>query len=258
MSGSSRQGSEGGNQRSRQIRETYAQIYRDLGDRYLAADEARMAIRHFDQSLRFDPDQAESYVGRAVGRLKIGTWEEALTDLNVAVRLAPDCTEALRLRGLIHFKQIEFDSAISDLTCAIRLEPSCAALFSMRGAAYFASGDLGKAIADFTAALHFEPDNVDMLCYRATARVQVGDFSGAIDDADKALTLAPSDPAAARMRDVACLAMSKKRAEATPDRRHIVQPQTCQPQPHASPCDGDASRSDFESEGVAARHGRGE
>jgi tetratricopeptide (TPR) repeat protein len=198
-------------QRSLQHRESYARIYCDLADRYLAGGEMKMAVYHFDESLRFDPDHTEAHVGRAVCLLKTGRAEEALIDLNVALRLCPDCTEALRLRALINLDQARFDSAMMDVTRAIRLDPGCAAAFRIRGAAYFATGDFHKATADLTAAIHLAPNDVDLHCFRAMARLAAGDFKRVGADADRALMLDPTNQDASLMRDMARAAMNRHR-----------------------------------------------
>ena len=191
------------NQNPLRLADSYARIYRDLGDRYLAEGEVKSALRHFDKAVRFDPNCTEAYFGRALCLLEIGNCEEALADLSAAIRLSQTCTKAFRLRALIHLSRAEFNSAVSDLTQAIHLDPGRAASFRTRGAAHFANGAFEKAIADFTAALRLAPEDVDAYCYRALARLQIGDCERALSDAEAATALDPADQDARLVRDAA-------------------------------------------------------
>jgi Tfp pilus assembly protein PilF len=141
------------------LAECYAQIYCDLGDRYLANNDLQAAIRHFGQSLKFDPDQTEAHVSRALCLVKRGDWDKSLADLNAVIRSGGRCVKAFRLRALVRMKQGNFAAAVRDLTQAIRLEPRNEALYRLRAAAYAALGNWEAATKDFVTVVEICPSD---------------------------------------------------------------------------------------------------
>ena len=66
-----------------------AQTYANLGAAYRALGEDELAYKSFDQSLRFNPNQFNAWLGLGLLAQKQGKLDEAISDLSRSVQVQP-------------------------------------------------------------------------------------------------------------------------------------------------------------------------
>jgi tetratricopeptide (TPR) repeat protein len=103
-----------------------AQTYANLGAAHRALGEYEQAHKSFDQSLRFNPNQSNAWLG--LGRLAQ--------------------------------KQGKFDEAISDLSRSVELQPTAQGYFEL-GRTLAQAGHLPEALDAYQQALKISPDLVE-------------------------------------------------------------------------------------------------
>jgi tetratricopeptide (TPR) repeat protein len=159
-----------------------------------------MAVRHYTEALRVDPDFALAYSSR--GRLyqESGETDKALNDFSEAIRLDPNSHQAFFGRGLIDLERKNLDQAIQDFSEVVRTDPSAAFGYANRGLAYSYKRDFDHALANFDAALQLRPGNVRTLVQRGYVHYQMNERSKAIEDLTSAIELDPKSQPAYRMR----------------------------------------------------------
>lgn len=79
----------------------YAEIYEDLGNRYLADGQIDRAIAYFTKAIRLRPNFDRAYVDRGLCYFKKGQDGRAHEDICSAIRLNPSQAEARRLKAMI-------------------------------------------------------------------------------------------------------------------------------------------------------------
>jgi len=98
-----------------------------------------------------------------------GSFQDNLTDVNVALQQEPEFVEALTLKA-----SLEWDQRLSDTKNALRL--------------------VNDALAGWKTALDLDPDNATALSVRSTAYTTIGRATKGKEDADKTLAVDDSYP----------------------------------------------------------------
>ncbi len=122
-----------------------------------------------------------------------GQHDLAIDDYNETIQFNPDNAEAYGDRGLAYFYKGQYDPAIADYTKSLQLDPNDAIIYSDRGLAYDDKGQYGLAIADYNKALQMNPNNVGNYNNRGWVYMEKGEFGKAIADYGKALELDPKN-----------------------------------------------------------------
>jgi len=123
-------------------------------------------------------------------------YDEAIREYDEAIRLEPNNAETYAARATAYaWGKKDYDSAIADYTTAISLGGNNTAfMYYMRGAMYYQfKRDDDKAIADFTQAIKLNPNHVDAYSVRADIYSRKRDYDQAIRDLTQAIKLAPND-----------------------------------------------------------------
>ena len=103
-----------------------------------------LAAKDFDETIRFDPRDAEAYNNRCWIRAAVGDLRQALGDCNEALRLKPDLFDALDSRGLVNLKLGNNADAISDYSASLQINPRSVSSLFGRGIAMKRSGGNGS------------------------------------------------------------------------------------------------------------------
>ncbi len=99
---------------------------------------------------------------------------------------------AQRSRGNSTFSKSNYEDALSELTLAIELEPMLAKAYYARGVIYWRElNDYARAIRDFTRALELDPRNANAYLNRGLSRVygHFGSHDDVIADFEQYLAL---------------------------------------------------------------------
>jgi len=123
-------------------------------------------------------------------------YDEAIREYDEAIRLEPNNAETYAARATAYaWGKRDYDSAIADYTKAISIGGNnMAFMYYMRGVMYYQfKRDDDKAIADFTQAIKLNPNHVDAYALRADRYSRKQDYDQAIRDLTQAIKLAPND-----------------------------------------------------------------
>jgi len=151
------------------------------------------AIADFDQAIRLDPKNPNTYTLRGMAWEAKGDFDRAIADFDQAIRLDPKNTDAYTVRGIAWQTKGDLDRAIADYDQTIRIDPKNTGAYTVRGVAWAAKGDFDRAIADYDQAIRIDPKNTRVYDNRGIARAAKGDFDRAIADYDQAIRLDPKN-----------------------------------------------------------------
>jgi tetratricopeptide (TPR) repeat protein len=85
-----------------------ALIAYNLGNVYYAKGSAAFADQYYSQALQADPNYASAYLNRANGRVKTGSFREALQDYEAFLGLEPSSPKRPRIEQLMSLIKDEF------------------------------------------------------------------------------------------------------------------------------------------------------
>ncbi len=185
------------------------------------------AVQSFNNSIKFNPNNAEAFYQRANANYDLKKYQESITDYSQAIALNPnyylayfnrglarydfndkrgaleDYTQVLSLkpndvdtyyeRGIVYLDLQDYKTAIQDFNEAIKLQPKVAKGYHSRGLARAAAGDLQGAIGDYTEAIRLEPQDTKALYSRGRARFHSGDYKGAFVDYSQVIAIDPNN-----------------------------------------------------------------
>ncbi len=148
----------------------YVQFY--LGSCYLNQNEPVEALKHFQQALKFEPNEQDmptvySYMGVALKDME--QYREALEVLAKGIELDNERTDLYNLMGFCHFKLKEHEQAIESFKRVVELDPTSAIDYANIASNYRDMGESGKAIRYYEMALtldgsiEFARQNLDAL-----------------------------------------------------------------------------------------------
>ncbi|MCA8938989.1 MAG: tetratricopeptide repeat protein, partial [Planctomycetes bacterium] len=170
----------------------------------------------FNEALALGYNNANVYYSRAAAFLYMGSYLEAVEDLDKAIEIDPNSTEALGMRAGI-FMQLNIGIlALSDMRRVREIDPSNKVnlvnlislhsvlddpfgtidlantyikdnpneilTLSNRASAYVQIGQYERAIRDYDRLLEVKPDNLRIFLSRARAKGQQGDLESALED----------------------------------------------------------------------------
>lgn len=115
------------------------------------------ALREYENSIRLDPTNPQSYCLRGRLFLKAQHTTEAAADFEQAIRLAPGLAIGYYGRGHARYLQGEFADAVDDYTVCLRLDDCHALALIERGHCLAQLGEAEKAELDRQAAIALDP-----------------------------------------------------------------------------------------------------
>lgn len=95
----------------------------DQGYRAMAAHDARVARRAFDQVVELAPDFAEGWNARATLNYLVGSYPASLADIERTLALEPRHFGALSGRGLVYAALEEWDRSLASFEAALEVNP---------------------------------------------------------------------------------------------------------------------------------------
>lgn len=191
-------------------------LYVKQGDECFEKGQYNVAINHYNQALKLNSKDADTYYKRGLARYHLGDYEGAIADYTQAIRMNPNDAVAYRNRADIRYHVGDYQGAIEDYNQAIKINPNSSyvgdsnraiELFSQsieinpndvvgyknRGNSRFDLGDYKGAIEDYTQVIKLNPNDVDAYYNRGHARYDSGDYQGAIEDYTQVIKINPND-----------------------------------------------------------------
>lgn len=138
--------------------ETRAGLLAQAGLAWVLAGDERKAAGARDKALAITPDNVDLRVDRALSRVALEQYFEAIDDLNRALDLAPRRMDALLVRASSYRYLGQLDLARDDVERALAIDPNHPDALLERGVISRALGDNNAARKDFLAVLNLSPD----------------------------------------------------------------------------------------------------
>jgi tetratricopeptide (TPR) repeat protein len=103
------------------------------GHAWLQAGAPEAAASNFSDALKLAPGTVDLLLDRATAYIITEDWDEALSDLDLALANAPERAEGHQLRAEVHLNRKSYDLAMSDVEAAMRADPKNIDTLVMRG-----------------------------------------------------------------------------------------------------------------------------
>jgi tetratricopeptide (TPR) repeat protein len=214
--------------------ESLATIFHERGLAYISTARWRngddglydLAIKDFDEAIRYKPDSSYPYAGRASANYFKGQYARSILDYDRAIQLipAPESGYYLVRRGLVYRDMGEYDRAIQDYNSAeihgagwmaridrctvnalagrfsdaladcnksIENLPDYTGAYDGLGLVYLMMRDAGKAITAYNTALAKSASNASALYGRGKAELMLNNPTAAKADMDAARRVDP-------------------------------------------------------------------
>ena len=130
-------------------------------------------IDQYDASLRNS---------KAIHFVRLGKYEEAEADAEMAIYLEPNNSSFYINRAMIRYHRNNLRGALSDYDVALQIDPNSVIGYYNRGILRAQIGDDNNAITDFDFVIEREPDNLLAVFNRGLLREATGDLLGAEKD----------------------------------------------------------------------------
>lgn len=135
---------------------------------------------------------ASDYNNRAVTYDKLGLYDKALADYNMAIQIDPTSAIAHTNRGVTLAKMGRYQEALADQLRAVQLDPDYATAFNNLGNVYYVLRQYDKAFDAFAKAMQLAPADPKAFHNRANMLADLHRYDLAIEDYTHAIQLAPT------------------------------------------------------------------
>ncbi len=149
------------------------------------------AIKDYNMAIALNSEYYQAYNNRGVVLEKLGQFENALKDYNTAIALNASHDQAYNNRGVVLEKLGQFENAIKDYNTAITLNPSNYEAYDNLGVLYGNTGLIDKAIENFNKSLAVNPNDYNAYNSRGLLYFSLGQYDRALNDFNKTVQLEP-------------------------------------------------------------------
>jgi tetratricopeptide (TPR) repeat protein len=159
---------------------------------HLALGQLPEALADLNGSIAVDPNRPHVYLNRSEVYEKMGRYDDAIADTDIAVKLDSKNLQALNHRcwlGALSNAQLAL--ALSACNEALDIKPDYAHALDTRGFVHFRMADYPAALADYSAALAIDAKLASSLYMRGLTRLKTGDASGGNADITQAQAIDP-------------------------------------------------------------------
>lgn len=163
-----------------------------LGLLHLGGSEYVLAVQHYQEAIRADPNQGSgAYLGLARSLMALGRQAEAHRTLEIAAEREPNAPLPRILLGEVAVQQGRLDEAELCFTKALQRDPTRADAYSARAQVRIATGQLEAATSDLNRAVELDPQRGDTWVRLAALHLAVGRADDALEASRRALELGP-------------------------------------------------------------------
>ena len=169
-----------------------AETYYRWGYRKHKLGDYNGAITNYDIAIQLRSDYALAYYNRGVAKEMLKQYFAASVDYNIANRLKPGAAALSNSKGDLASVLGGYKGSISYYDMAIRLNPDYAQAYHNRGKAKFNLEKYFEAISDYDMAIRLKPNYAEVYDDRGLAKSRLGQHTVAIADFDTAIRLKPN------------------------------------------------------------------
>ena len=169
-----------------------AQSYYNRGvGRYQKGDK-RGSIEDYSKAIKHNQSFIQAYYNRGVARYQMRNYQGAIEDWGKTISLNPNIAQAYYSRGVARSELGNYQEALADYNKAIDLNPNHAKAYYNRGIVRSEMGKYQAAIGDWTGAIALDPKFAQAYYNRGNARFEMGDIQGSLEDYIKAIKINPN------------------------------------------------------------------
>lgn len=182
--------------------------YPNFANGYLGRAQLRLAqtdtvgaVADIDKALQLNRNSLNAYILRADIAINSNRdYNTALADMNEAIKLQPRMSGLYINRAFLKYSLDDYFGAMADYDYAIELDPLNAVALFNRGLLLAEVSANDKALNDFTKVLDLNPDDYRALYNRAVIYGKKGEYKSAIDDINRVINAFPDFPGALYLR----------------------------------------------------------
>jgi type IV pilus assembly protein PilF len=173
-----------------------ANVYLQLGIRYLSLNELNSAKENLELALQHNADSVPTHIALAFLYEKLNKYDDARNSYNIALGLDPENITLQNNFGRFLCDRREFDKGMALLTqaSANMLNETPWLALTNAGRCQMAMGNKTKAVTYFEKALNSNPNYAPVLQEMQKLSYQNGDFKGARNYLERYLTVAEHTP----------------------------------------------------------------
>lgn len=148
-----------------------AETYYKRGFAHYHLEDYDKAIADYAQAIQINPYYGKVYTKIALARYHLGDYEGAIADYTQAIKMNPNDAVAYRSRADLRYNLGDYQGAIEDYNQAIKINPNSSNLVNSK-----------KAIELFSQSIELKPNDINGYKNRGNSRFDLGDYQGAIED----------------------------------------------------------------------------
>ncbi|MFA5823058.1 MAG: tetratricopeptide repeat protein [Thermodesulfovibrionales bacterium] len=175
------------------INPDHAETHYNLGCTYSKSGMYKEAIEAFKQAIRIKPVISEAHYNLGVAYSDLGMHKEAIEAYKQAIRIKPVISEAHYNLGLNYHKLEMFKEAIEAYKQSIRINPDYAGAHYNLGIAYSKSGKYKEAIEAYKQSIRINPDDAKAHYGLGVAYGKSGMYREAMEAFKQAIRINPDD-----------------------------------------------------------------
>jgi tetratricopeptide (TPR) repeat protein len=157
--------------------------------------EAEISFSGLIEIAPFSEGLRRTHIFRGLSRDKMGKYNDAIIDFNIAIDMDSLDPASYTDRGLTYINMKKSDLAIKDFQQVLKIDSTgeqAEAAFYWLGYIYLANWDNQNAIIQFDKFLNIFPNDAGVYFLRGTAKSNLMDIEGSISDYDMAIKYNPN------------------------------------------------------------------
>ncbi len=174
---------------------TFSQGYFNRAVNYDALGSTDQALQDLTLALNHSAPSSQFtatvYLARAQLYLEQNNLDAAMTDLDASITAYPEAVDSLTLRAQILAFLQSYPEALNDYDKLIQLQPQQTGHYLDRGFIHAQLGHPEEALADYTQAIQLSPQDAQPYAARAMYYSSQRSFNNALSDINNAIDLSP-------------------------------------------------------------------
>jgi tetratricopeptide (TPR) repeat protein len=166
-----------------------AEVFTGRANLYCMKGQFDKAFEDYEKAIALNDNNADAYFNRAGAYSVMQQYDKAIIDYNKALTLNPNLIQARQNRSYVYVNNGEYEKGIAELTTLIMDEPYNANNYFYRSFAYFKIGKLALALEDNTTSIQLNPNNSAAYMNRSFISQSLGKINDAINEANKAASM---------------------------------------------------------------------
>ncbi|MFJ7840650.1 tetratricopeptide repeat protein [Lysinibacillus sphaericus] len=172
--------------------ESIIEYYLIRAKAYTKLDKIAEAVIDYDNAIRINSFDSQTYVSRGILKKKLGEINEALLDYSKAIELNPNYATAYNNRGILYYDILKYKEALVDYSKAIKINPNYAVVYYNRGILNKKIGNNEETLLDYSKAIELNPNFAEAYNNRGILYYDNSKYKEALADYNKAIKLNPN------------------------------------------------------------------